>query len=73
MDPAEPLFGYHFLWWPLVDSSAYMARGLQGQYIYVDPGTDTVVVKLSFVPPGNHDAFTETVAFLQAASRWKVP
>jgi CubicO group peptidase (beta-lactamase class C family) len=73
VDPAEPLFGYHFLWWPLVDSSAYMARGLQGQYIYVDPGTDTVVVKLSFVPPGNQDAFTETVAFLQAASRWKAP
>jgi CubicO group peptidase (beta-lactamase class C family) len=72
VDPAEPNFSYGFFWWPLVDSSAYMARGLQGQYIFVDPGTDTVVVKLSFVPPGNHDAFTETVAFLQAASRWQV-
>jgi CubicO group peptidase (beta-lactamase class C family) len=73
VDPAEPQFGYHFLWWPLVDSRAYMARGLQGQSIYIDPGTDTVIVKLSYFPLGNHDAFVESMAFLQAASRWQAP
>ena len=73
VDPAEPLLGYHFLWWPIVDSRAYMARGLQGQAIYIDPGTDTVIVKLSYFPPGNHDAFMESMAFLRAASRWQAP
>jgi CubicO group peptidase (beta-lactamase class C family) len=68
----EPTFGYHYQWWPLIDSNAYMARGLQGQAIYIDPATDTVVVKLSYVPPGNHDAFPESVAFFQAVSRWQV-
>jgi len=70
-DPAEPAFGYRYQWWPLLDSAAYMARGLQGQEIYVDPATDTVVVKLSYFPPGNKEAFTETVAFFQAVSRWQ--
>jgi CubicO group peptidase (beta-lactamase class C family) len=28
-------------------SDAYTAIGLQGQYIYIDPATRTVVVKLS--------------------------
>jgi CubicO group peptidase (beta-lactamase class C family) len=72
-DPAEPSFSYHFQWWPLVQSQAFMARGLQGQAIYVDPATQTVVVKLSYFPPGNTEAFRETLAFVQAASRWQVP
>jgi hypothetical protein len=50
-----------------------MARGLQGQVIFVDPGTQTVIVKLSYFPPGNTEALRETLAFLQAASRWQVP
>ncbi len=70
--PEEPSFGYHYQWWPLVDSDAYMARGLQGQAIYVDPSTDTVIVKLSYVPPGNQEAFAESIAFMRAASRWHV-
>jgi CubicO group peptidase (beta-lactamase class C family) len=69
----SPLLAYHFQWWPLVQSQAYMARGLQGQVIYVDPSADTVVVKLSYFPPGNTEAGAETLAFLQAASRWQVP
>ena len=71
--PADPTLGYHYQWWPLVDSDAYMALGLQGQMIYVDPASDTVVVKLSSVPPGNRDAFNESMAFMRAASRWQVP
>jgi CubicO group peptidase (beta-lactamase class C family) len=72
VSPEEPSFGYHYQWWPIVDSDAYMARGLQGQAIYIDPSTDTVVVKLSYFPPGNHEAFAESAAFMRAASRWQV-
>lgn len=67
VNPAEPLMGYHYQWWPIVGSDAYLARGLQGQAIFIDPATDTVVVKLSYFPPGNQQAFVESVAFLQAA------
>jgi CubicO group peptidase (beta-lactamase class C family) len=67
------VLGYHFQWWPLVSSEAYMAIGLQGQTIYIDPAADTVVVKLSSFPPGNAEPFKETLAFLQAASHWQVP
>jgi len=72
-DPMEPEMGYHDQWWPLVGSQAFMARGLQGQAIYVDPATDTVIVKLSYVPPGNAAVFPETIAFLKAASLWEPP
>jgi CubicO group peptidase (beta-lactamase class C family) len=72
VNPEDPSFGYHDQWWILVDSDAYMARGLQGQAIYVDPSTDTVLVKLSYFPPGNREASVESLAFLRAASRWQV-
>ena len=74
MDPAEPALGHHYNWWPLVDSDAYMARGHEGQALYIDPASDTVVVKLSYFPRGNAvqlAAFPETMAFLRAVSRWK--
>jgi primary-amine oxidase len=62
--------GYQYQWWTLTDSDAYVALGLQGQYIYVDPATRTVVVKLSHFPPGEQRADAETEAFLRAVSRW---
>lgn len=62
--------GYQYQWWTLTDSDAYMAVGLQGQFIYVDPATDTVVVKLSYFPPGEQRADAETEAFFRAVSAW---
>jgi len=62
--------GYQYQWWTIAGTDAYTAIGLQGQYIYVDPDTDTVIVKLSYFPPGNQDAPRETLAFLQAAAKW---
>lgn len=62
--------GYGLQWWLLDDKGAYSALGLQGQYIYVDPRTRTVVVKLSYFPPGDDSATAETGAFLQAVSAW---
>ncbi|MGD8809896.1 MAG: serine hydrolase [Gammaproteobacteria bacterium] len=62
--------GYGLQWWMIGDGTAYAAIGLQGQYVYVDPATRTVIVKLSYYPPGDNRADGETVAFLQAASQW---
>ena len=64
--------GYGLQWWIVGDAGAFAAIGLQGQYIYIDPATRTVVVKLSYFPPGDNSALDgETQAFLQAVSVWK--
>lgn len=72
-EPIAPgsFLGYQYQWWTLTDSDAYIAIGLQGQYIYIDPATDTVVVKVSYFPPGEQDAENETFAFLRAVSKWE--
>jgi CubicO group peptidase (beta-lactamase class C family) len=73
VNPMDPTLGYHDQWWPVVDSAAYMALGLQGQMIYIDSASDTVVVKLSYVPLGNRDAFNEAMSFMRAVSHWQLP
>lgn len=62
--------GYGLQWWMIGGGEAFAAIGLQGQYIYIDPATRTVIVKLSYYPPGDNRADGETVAFLEAASAW---
>lgn len=62
--------GYQYQWWTLVNSNAYMAIGLQGQFIFVDPDTRTVIVKLSYFPQQNQEVYKETEAFFRAASLW---
>ena len=71
--PVDPQRGgYGLQWWTMGGSDAYSAIGLQGQYVYVDPATRTVVVKLSYFPPGDNRALdAETRAFMAAASAWK--
>lgn len=66
-----PEGGYGYQWWTMANSSAYSAIGLQGQYVYVDPASRTVVVKLSYYPPAEGSVGQETMAFLAAASAWK--
>ena len=58
--------GYGFQWWALDDSGAYTALGLQGQYIYVDPASRTVIVKLSYFPPEGTPESDKAVALTQA-------
>lgn len=73
-EPASPDDdqGYQYQWWTLVDSNAYMAIGLQGQFIFVDPDTDTVIVKFSYFPLADRqNAYREAEAFFRAASAWK--
>ncbi|MCW4630445.1 MULTISPECIES: serine hydrolase domain-containing protein [Marinomonas] len=65
------LGGYGYQWWTRPNTTAYSAIGLQGQYIYVDPDTRTVIVKLSYFPQAEMDiAEQETMAFFSAASAW---
>jgi CubicO group peptidase (beta-lactamase class C family) len=64
--------GYGLQWWTMGGSEAFAAIGLQGQYIYIDPATRTVIVKLSYFPPGDTGALNaETNAFMAAASAWQ--
>jgi CubicO group peptidase (beta-lactamase class C family) len=67
---AGAALGYRYQWWTIAGTDAYLAIGLQGQFIYVDPSTDTVVVKLSYFPPGNEDVEGEAIEFLMAAAAW---
>src|SRR5690606_6931286 len=62
--------GYGLQWWTMGSSEAFSAIGLQGQYIYIDPATNTVIVKLSYFPPGDNSALdAETMAFMAAATK----
>jgi CubicO group peptidase (beta-lactamase class C family) len=63
--------GYGYQWWLVPNSPAYQALGLQGQYIYVDPSTRTVIVKLSYFPPADEAAEAETASFFAAVSAWR--
>lgn len=66
----DPQLGYGMQWWTM-GATAYSAIGLQGQYIFIDPATRTVVVKLSYFPPQDEAIFEEANAFLRAASAWQ--
>jgi hypothetical protein len=64
--------GYAYLWWTIANTDAYTMLGGEGQYVYVDPSSETVIVKLSHVPVGADGAraSAETFAFFAAASAW---
>lgn len=67
--------GYGYQIWRLDDTGAYMALGLQGQFIYVHPATRTVIVKLSFFPEegtakGNN-ALEDTLAYFRTLVEWR--
>ena len=69
-DPATRRAGYQYQWW-LSGSRAFMAMGLQGQYIYVNPDTATIVVKLGYSPLTDVRAGAEGLAFFAAVSAWQ--
>jgi CubicO group peptidase (beta-lactamase class C family) len=62
--------GYGYQWWMEQRPGSFAAIGLQGQFIYIDPPSRTVVVKLSFDPPGDQAADEESEAFFSAAAAW---
>ena len=62
-------FGYGYKWWiPEEPQGDFLAIGVWGQYIYVDPAREVVIVKTSADPDFDvHDH--ETVAALRAVAR----
>ena len=72
MEEDSEFGGYGYQWWTMPNTTAYSAIGLQGQFIYIDPETRTVIVKLSYFPQSEMDmAEQETLEFFNAVSHWK--
>lgn len=71
-DTGEKGLGYAYFWWPVLGTRAFTALGGEGQFIYVDPETRTVIVKMSHAPVGPPAAAKdqESLVFMAAASRW---
>ncbi|WP_165793854.1 serine hydrolase domain-containing protein [Hyphococcus luteus] len=69
---AGPHSAYGYQWWKLDDrAGSFIAVGLQGQFIYVDPRSKTVIVKLSYFPPDAPEEITDmTVAYFNAIIGW---
>ncbi len=62
---ARHSWGYQYQWWIPGTRGAFMAAGVWGQYIYVDPAHELVVVKTSVDPDFMAHA-DETVALFEA-------
>jgi CubicO group peptidase (beta-lactamase class C family) len=57
VQPGEEL-GYGYQWWiPEGDEGEYLALGIYNQSIYINPTTNTVIVKLSANPKFNDKSF----------------
>jgi CubicO group peptidase (beta-lactamase class C family) len=65
--------GYGYCLWRIDDNpGAYSAVGLAGQFIYVHPASSTVIVKLSYFPPGPPTEIEAvTFAYFDAITRWQ--
>lgn len=65
-----PMPGYGLFTWQIdAEPGAFSAVGLAGQFIYVSPGTRTVIVKLSYYPSAEPDyVLPETQAFFKAVA-----
>ncbi|RLQ21961.1 class C beta-lactamase-related serine hydrolase [Seongchinamella sediminis] len=63
-------FGYQYQWWtPVAAARDFMALGIWGQVMYINPEHNTVIVKLSADPQSfSADSEHEIVAYLQALS-----
>ena len=62
-------FGYGYNWWiPEIPQGDFLAIGVWGQYIYVDPSRDVVLVKTS-ADPAFEDNDHESVAAVRATAR----
>jgi CubicO group peptidase (beta-lactamase class C family) len=68
MLPNHP-WGYQYQWWIPGRSGAFMAAGVWGQFIYVDPSRSLVIVKTSVDPDFMAHA-DQTVAFFEAVRDW---
>ncbi|HUI58810.1 MAG TPA: serine hydrolase, partial [Steroidobacteraceae bacterium] len=69
----DPDLGYGYFWWTVAGTRAFTALGGEGQFIFVDPDTATVIVKFSHSPVGAAFARSEAeaIAFFKATSTWQ--
>jgi CubicO group peptidase (beta-lactamase class C family) len=67
-DSGYPHYGYANQWWTLGgDHHAYTGLGVHGQYLYVDPVADVVIVKTStWDAADDEERDAETIAALRA-------
>jgi CubicO group peptidase (beta-lactamase class C family) len=67
-EPGLRHYGYANQWWTVGgDRRAFTGQGIHGQYLYVDPLADVVIVKCSAWPTEeDDDRDAETIAALQA-------
>jgi CubicO group peptidase (beta-lactamase class C family) len=65
-------YGYANQWWTLGgERRSFTGIGIHGQYLYVDPVADVVVVKCSAWPTQDDEGLdTETIAAIQATIRY---
>ncbi len=65
-----PHYGYSYLWWTLDGPRRPITGlGIYGQYLYVDPEADVVIVKSSAWPtPDDPDRDRETITALRAVA-----
>lgn len=62
-------FGYQYQWWmPKTEEDEYMAIGVWGQYIYINPTSGTVIVKTS-VDPGHGSGDLEALYVFRAIDK----
>ena len=63
--------GYGYQWWTVKDSDAFFALGLEGQFIFIDPPSRTVIVKLSYFTPADQSLYAQSLAYMSAIAAWK--
>lgn len=64
----DPATEYQYLWWVDEDRSAYFANGDHGQFIYVDPDADLVIVR-----HGRSGDGLDWIRFLGELADWLEP
>ena len=64
--PSKGYAGYGYFWW-LADNNVYSAQGVFGQYIFIDPSRDLVIVLQSAWPEAwNTSLEHQALTFLTA-------
>ena len=59
--------GYQYQWWTLMGTELFEAIGIYGQFLSVDPATNTVIVKMSHWPEkGGRQYNMDTIALFRA-------
>lgn len=61
--------GYGYQWWTFLNTEIFEAVGIHGQFISVDPKTNTVIVKMSYWPARGGGAYAKDNHALLTAIR----